>query len=95
MLCTTLLLLLLTLLYRLSPVLPDSRVRGPCGGYPSSALLTIYYLGDQINKSEMSGACSTYGVREVHTGFWWGDLREGAHVEDSGIGGRIILKLIF
>jgi hypothetical protein len=32
---------------------------------------------------------------EVHTGFWWGDLREGDHLEDRGIDGRIILKWIF
>jgi hypothetical protein len=31
----------------------------------------------------------------VHTGFWWGDLREGDHFRDPGIDGRIILKLIF
>jgi hypothetical protein len=29
---------------------------------------------------------------EVHTRFWWGDLREGDHLEDPGIDGRIILK---
>jgi hypothetical protein len=35
------------------------------------------------------------GEREVHTEFWWGDLRQGDHLGDSGIDGRIILKLIF
>jgi hypothetical protein len=31
----------------------------------------------------------------VHTGFLWGDLREGDHLSDPGIDGRIILKWIF
>jgi hypothetical protein len=31
----------------------------------------------------------------VHTGFWWGHLREGDHLGDPGIDGRIILKWIF
>jgi hypothetical protein len=26
--------------------------------------------------------------REVHTGFWWGDLREGDHLEDPGVDER-------
>jgi len=30
----------------------------------------------------------------VHTGFWWGDLRERDHLEQLGIDGRIILKCI-
>jgi hypothetical protein len=31
----------------------------------------------------------------VHTGFWWGDLREGDHLGDPGIDGSIILEWIF
>jgi hypothetical protein len=36
-----------------------------------------------------------WGRGEVHTGFWWGDLRETNHLEDPGIDGRIILKWMF
>jgi hypothetical protein len=36
-----------------------------------------------------------WGRREVHTGFWWGDPREGDHLGDSGVDGRIILRWIF
>jgi hypothetical protein len=30
--------------------------------------------------------------REILIGFWWGNLREGDHLEDPGIEGTIILK---
>jgi hypothetical protein len=36
-----------------------------------------------------------WGKREVHTGFWWGDVREGDHLGDPSVDGMIILKLIF
>jgi hypothetical protein len=42
----------------------------------------------------MGAACSTYG-EEVYTGFWWGNLREGEHLEDPGVDGRIILRWVF
>jgi hypothetical protein len=35
------------------------------------------------------------GKREVRTGFLWGDLREGDHLGEPGVDGRIILKWIF
>jgi hypothetical protein len=32
---------------------------------------------------------------EVRTGFWWGNLRERDHLEDSGVDGRTIIRWIF
>ena len=31
----------------------------------------------------------------VYTGFWWENPRERGHVEDPGVGVKIILKWIF
>jgi hypothetical protein len=36
-----------------------------------------------------------WGTTEVHSEFWWGDLREGEQLEDLGTDRRIILKWIF
>jgi hypothetical protein len=35
------------------------------------------------------------GDRRRCRGSWWGDLREGEHLEHLGIDGRTILKWIF
>ena len=43
----------------------------------------------------MGRACSMFGREEMHTRFWWGNLREGNYLEDPGVDERIILKLIF
>jgi len=32
------------------------------------------------------------GKGELHTGFWWGILRERDHLEDPVIDGRIIIR---
>ena len=42
----------------------------------------------------MGGAFGTYGGEE-QTKFLWRNLREGNHLEDTGVDGRIILKWIF
>ena len=31
----------------------------------------------------------------MYTGFWWGNLTERDHLEDTGVDGRIILRWIF
>ena len=43
----------------------------------------------------MGGACSSVGIREACTRFWWGNLRERDHLEYPGVDGMIILKWIF
>jgi len=42
----------------------------------------------------MGRSCSMYGG-EVHTGFWWGKLRERDHLKDPGVDGRVIFNWIF
>jgi hypothetical protein len=32
---------------------------------------------------------------EVHTEFWWKDLKEKGHLKDIGVDGRTILKWVF
>ena len=36
-----------------------------------------------------------WGRGEVHTEFWWGNLRERDHLEDPGVDGKVILRRIF
>jgi hypothetical protein len=36
-----------------------------------------------------------HGNGEVCTEFWWGNLKERDHLEDSGVDGRILLRWVF
>jgi len=40
-----------------------------------------------MEKNKMGGACSTWGREEIHTAFWWGNLRERGYLEDPGVDG--------
>jgi hypothetical protein len=40
----------------------------------------------------MGGAYCTHWGEENCAGFWTGNLKEGLHLEDLGVEGRIILK---
>jgi len=43
---------------------------------------------------DWGGACGTY-EEEIHKAFCLGNLQNGAHFEDLGADGKIILKSIF
>jgi len=61
-----------------------------------SLLLTKYYSDRQSEKNDVRGTCSTNGGKErFRHFFWWETLREKYHLEDPGVDGRIILRLIF
>jgi len=53
-------------------------------------------LGDQIEKNEMGGECSTYEGEQRHIqGICWGFLRESDTFEDKVAARKIILQWIF
>jgi hypothetical protein len=41
-----------------------------------------------------AGHVARTGRGQVHTGFWWGNIRERDHLEGAAVDGRIILKWI-
>jgi hypothetical protein len=44
----------------------------------------------------MGGTCGTYGGDEkLHTGLWWGKLREREQLDDLNADGTTVLKWIF
>jgi hypothetical protein len=59
----------------------------------------LVHLGHVVwiesKKNETGEAFETLGTREVYTGFCWGEIMEGDHLEDLGVDGWIILRWIF
>ena len=47
-----------------------------------------------IPRNDRNDMWHVWGKGEVHRGSWWGNLREGYHLENPGVNGRIILKWI-
>ena len=42
-----------------------------------------------------AGHVEFVGIADLHTGFFWGNLRKRDYLEDPGLDGRIILRWIF
>jgi hypothetical protein len=57
-------------------------------------LFAKYDQNNQVNGDEMDRGYSIHGVKGIHVGFWWENQKEGDHLEDLELGGRIILKWI-
>ena len=49
----------------------------------------------QSGRIRWTGHVHVWRTAEVYTGFWWGNLREGDHLEDTGVVRRLILGWIF
>jgi len=53
-------------------------------------LLTKSYESNQIKKSEMDRVCDRHGRREMYAGFCGMKRRKRDHLEDLGLGARMI-----
>jgi hypothetical protein len=47
----------------------------------------------KLRRMGWAGHVTRVGIGEVHTEFWWTNLRERGYLEDPGLDGRLILKM--
>jgi hypothetical protein len=46
----------------------------------------------KLRRMRWVGSVACRGEREMPAGFWWGNKKEGDHVGEVGIDGRIIFR---
>jgi hypothetical protein len=60
--------------------------------------LMVYYSHQILQvidlKDNNTSTCGVHGRGEMHTGFWWGNLRIGDHLDDRGVHKRMIVEWI-
>jgi hypothetical protein len=49
----------------------------------------------KFKRMRWAGHVACFGRGEAYTGFWWGILREGDHLEVPDVDGMIVLRWIF
>jgi hypothetical protein len=72
-------------------------ITGEWRGLHKEELYAVYSLSNIIHvikkgRVRWTGHVACMGKGEVHTGLWWGNLREGDHLKDLVVDGRIILQ---
>jgi len=60
-------------------------------------LYTLHNIIRVVKSRRMrwAGHVARMGIGLEYKGFWWGNLKEREHLEDSGLNGRIILSWFF
>jgi hypothetical protein len=63
---------------------------GTVGSEDVVSFVAVYSIFRVIKSRRLrwAGHVARMGRGEVHTGLWWGNLREGDHLEDPGVDGR-------
>jgi hypothetical protein len=56
---------------------------------------TLHKGGTEDNNNNNNISDTNLGIREIHTDFWLGNLKERDHLKDLGVDVRIILNRAF